>query len=358
MAAKTITIALLRQALEVLIMGSGQSISEGIDEDGRKRFLLDPGGQTCGIEDGKLVTSDPALRDALIEILVFTDAADEDEPVEPARFLNQTSNSGEEVKAPPENQGIQEDAKKPAWQDSLLAKLLQLFDSDVLEIFGDTGVGKTIFCQAVAEEASQKGARVVYIDTEKNVGRKTRDRLAKLQGWKELRFIPGEGIKSQVKGPGLYYLYTPSLQELSTITRNLPDADLVIIDSLGMPVLVKYSRMKQNEQGHVLQEMIAIKGDLKEWAYRTGGLAIDVNQPVSDMNKTPQQIREGLWPFGDKSGFATKSVLRFWKIKDDEGKSVIEGKIHKSRDFGKGTKIVDMEITNQGTKIKILEVSQ
>jgi len=352
MAGKAITSGLLRKALDMHVAGTWQSISEGID-NGLKRFLLDPGGQTCGIEDGKLVTSDPALRDALIEILVFMDAADE--PVEPAQVPSQTSSSGEEVKAPPENQGIQEGAKKPAWQASLLAKLLRLFDSDVLEIFGDTGVGKTIFCQTVAEEASQKGARVVYIDTEKNVGRRARDRLASLEGWKELRFMPGEGIKSQVRGPGLYYLYTPSLQELSTITRNLPDADLVIIDSLGMPVLVKYSRMKQNEQGHVLQEMIAIKGDLKEWAYRTAGLAIDVNQPVSDMNKTPQQIREGLWPFGDKSGFATKSVLRFWKIKDDEGKSVIEGKIHKSRDFGKGTKIVDMEITKEGAKVKIEE---
>jgi hypothetical protein len=352
MAGKVITSGLLRKALDLHVAGTGQSISEGI-ENGQKRFLLDPGGQTCWIEDGKLVCSDPALRDVLIEILVFMDAADD--PLEPTQVLNQTSSSGGEALVPSRDQGSSDAAKQPAWQDSLLAKLLQLFDSDVLEIFGDTGVGKTIFCQAVAEEASQKGARVIYIDTEKNVGRKARARLSTIQGWKELRFIPGEGIKSQIRGPGLYYLYTPSLQELSTITRNLPDADLVIIDSLGMPVLVKYSRMKQNEQGHVLQEMIAIKGDLKEWGYRTAGLAIDVNQPVSDMNKTPQQIREGLYPFGDKSGFATKSVIRFWKVKDEEGMSVIEGKIHKSRDFGKGTKIIDMVITNHGTKISIME---
>jgi len=352
MAAKTITMALLRQALEVHVTGTGQSISESVDDEGRKRFLLDPSGLTCEVRDGMLICPDPDLNAYLREILVFMDA-----PVEPAGSSPTPApeaSQGEEVRPLQEVQTLKEDLKPADWDNTLLVKLLQLFDSDVLEIFGDTGVGKTIFCQAVAEEASQKGARVVYIDTEKNVGRKARDRLAKLPGWKELRFIVGEGIKSQVKGPGFYYLYTPALQELSTITRNLPDADLVIIDSLGMPVLVKYSRMKQNEQGHVLQEMIAIKGDLKEWAYRTGGLAIDVNQPVSDMNKTPQQIREGLWPFGDKSGFATKSVIRFWKIKDEEGRSVIEGKIHKSRDFGRGTKIIDLVITNEGTKAEIL----
>lgn len=73
----------------------------------------------------------------------------------------------------------------------------------------------------------------------------------------------------------------------------------------------------------------------------------------NDMNKTPLQIKEGLSPFGDKSGFATKSVLRFRKIRDEEGKTVVEGKIFKGRDFGKGTKIVDMTITNESTKIEI-----
>jgi len=245
-------------------------------------------------------------------------------------------------------------APAPKGEDCILTKLLDIFDSDVLEIFGDTGVGKTIFCQEIAIEAAQKGHRVIYIDSEKNVGRKTRKRFATLKNYKEMVFHPSDGIKSQVTGPGFYYLYTPTLNELSTITKNLPTANLVIIDSLGMPVLVKYSRMKQNEQGHVLQEMIAIKGDLKEWAYRSGGLAIDVNQPVSEMGKSPQQIKDGLPAFGDKSGFATKSVMKFVKVSEAPNKTVIDGNIYKSRDFGKGTKILTLDISDEGVKIKML----
>lgn len=309
--------------------------AEGSNGKFTVKLTQDPPGYIIEASSSKI---QEAVRKAIIEVA--------DVPVVPTE-----EEGGADVQQPPSK------TSGKSLIITSLKKLLDLFDSDVFEIFGDTGNGKTIFCQAISEEAVQAGASVVYIDTEKNVGRKAKARLSRLKGYKELKFNSTDGIKSQLGGPGFYYLYTPKLSELSTITRNLPDADLVIIDSLGMPVLVKYSRMKQNEQGHVLQEMIAIKGDLKEWAYRSNGLAIDINQPVSDMNKTPQQIKEGLYPFGDKSGFATKSVLRFWKLKDEEGMTLVEGKIHKSRDFGRNTKIIDMKITNDGVEISILEAA-
>lgn len=239
----------------------------------------------------------------------------------------------------------------PDTQPLILDTLLDIFDADVLEIYGDTGVGKTVFCMTAAEQAARARKTVIYIDTEKNVGRRTKERLKSIPGYRELKVGPN-GIRDMVKGPGFYYVYTPILAELTKLTQNMPDADLVIIDSLGMPVLVKWSRMGQNQQGHALQEMIAIKGDLKEWAYRSNGLAIDTNQPVSEMNKSKQDIADGLPPFGDKSGFATKSVMRFIKASETPDKTEVRGVVRKTRDSGKGTPILNMTITSKGPDVR------
>jgi RecA/RadA recombinase len=349
--AKEITKAELLAAIEAFCAKEGWSSVEYPPDSGQYNIQMEGDGiATAGLEGGKFKCTDEKVGTALREIIT----ENRQEAPAPKEAIK-SSRIEEKI----EGQELQESAamKATANPGGKLGQLLDLFDSDILEIFGDTGVGKTIFCQEVAEEAAKNGYTVVYVDTEKNVGRKTRQRLAALKGYKEIRFSSQDGIKSQVIGPGFYYLYTPVLSEISTITRNLPNADLIIIDSLGMPVLAKYSRMKQNEQGHALQEMIAIKHDLKTWCYLTGGLAIDINQPVSDMNKTPQQIKDGLPPFGDKSGFATKSVIRFCKIVDKDNQTIIEGRINKGRDSGKGVKIVDMEITNAGVNIKIKEAT-
>jgi phage recombination protein Bet len=91
MAARLITMGLLRKALETYVMGTGQSISEG-EQDGKKRFILDPGGQSCYAEDGILMVSDPAgeqdkmLAD-LQEIITFMD---KDEPVKAPETAQRT----------------------------------------------------------------------------------------------------------------------------------------------------------------------------------------------------------------------------------------------------------------------------
>ena len=53
----------------------------------------------------------------------------------------------------------------------------------------------------------------------------------------------------------------------------MPAVDLVIIDSTGLSILTKFARMSMKEKGNALLDLIALMGDLKEWAYKHNGIA-------------------------------------------------------------------------------------
>ena len=156
---------------------------------------------------------------------------------------------------------------------------------DVIEIFGDTGTGKSKVCMQLARMYIEQGKKVFYLDTERNLS-----------------------PRDQVKMNGVIYKYSPVLNEIDNIVQHLPDVDVVIIDSIGFPVLTKYARLQLNEKGNALLQLIAIVGTLKEWAYNNHGLVIFTNQPESEFAKEKGHI---LRPFGDKTQFAAKEI---WKI--------------------------------------------
>ena len=209
--------------------------------------------------------------------------------------------------------------------NTLLDLLQQYVGDDVMQVFGDTGTGKSKFALEVAREAIAAGKRVYYLDTERNLTTEDIDSLK-----------------------GCEYKYTPVLDEIDKIVQKLPAVDVVILDSIGFPVLTSYARLSMKQKGDALLKLIAIFGDLKIWAYRNNGVAVVTNQPESEFNKEKGHIFR---PFGDKSQFACKEI---WKT-EFEHRSPTETRVSiksfRSRSMGQRTKIASLKITDDGVEV-------
>ena len=209
--------------------------------------------------------------------------------------------------------------------NTLLDLLQQYVGDDVMQVFGDTGTCKSKFALEVAREAIAAGKKVYYLDTERNL---TTEDIASLKGCE--------------------YKYTPVLDEIDKIVQNLPAVDVVILDSIGFPVLTSYARLSMKQKGDALLKLIAIFGDLKIWAYRNNGVAVVTNQPESEFNKEKGHIFR---PFGDKSQFACKEI---WKT-EFEHRSPTETKVSiksfRSRSMGQRSKIASLKITDTGVEV-------
>lgn len=237
---------------------------------------------------------------------------------------NQGNNKGTETMNEPQTEKKEVPKKQESGFD-LLEFIKSYVNNDVLEIFGDSGTGKSKFAVETARQAIVSGKSVYYLDTERNLSKEEVEKLK-----------------------GCQYKYTPLISEISQITRSLPKVDLVIIDSIGFPILTAYARMNMKQKGDALLNMIAIFGDLKEWAYRNNAIAIVINQPESDFNKEPGHL---IRPFGDKSQFAAKEI---WKTEVTQRGAVTKTDVRafRSRSVGHKTLIATMEVSDNGTEIK------
>lgn len=212
-----------------------------------------------------------------------------------------------------------------ATEDGLLNMIRGYVGNDVLEVFGDTGSGKSKFALTVAREAIAAGKRVYYLDTERN--------------------LTDADIKSL---KGCEYKYTPVIEEIDKLVQKLPQVDVVIIDSIGFPVLTSYARLSVKQKGDALLKLIAIFGDLKKWAYLNNGVAVVTNQPESEFNKEPGHV---LRPFGDKSQFAAKEIWKTEITSRNERETNVIIKSFRSRSVGHGSKIASMKITGAGVEM-------
>ena len=212
-----------------------------------------------------------------------------------------------------------------ATSTNLLDLIHKYVGDDVIQVFGDTGTGKSKFALEVAREAIAAGKKVYYLDTERNL---TTEDIASLEGCE--------------------YKYTPVLDEIDKIVQKLPAVDVVILDSIGFPVLTSYARLSMKQKGDALLKLIAIFGDLKIWAYRNNGVAVVTNQPESEFGKEKGHIFR---PFGDKSQFACKEI---WKT-EFEHRSPTETKVSiksfRSRSMGQRSKIASLKITDAGVEV-------
>lgn len=200
---------------------------------------------------------------------------------------------------------------------------------DLLEVFGDTGTGKSKFVHALALEAIKAGKKVYFLDTERNLSKQDIDQL------------------------GANYKYTPVFSEIKDIVlKSPPKVDLLIIDSVGLPILTKFAMLSMKEKGSALLDLIAVVGALKEWAYKNNAVAVVTNQPESEFGKSPDETRK---PFGDKACFAAKEIWLTRKLKPVVGSNSTKCSVEsfRSRSMKAGLSILQIEVNDQGTTIKM-----
>jgi RecA/RadA recombinase len=219
----------------------------------------------------------------------------------------------------------------------LLDIISDLVEDDLVQFYGKTGTAKTSIAIQAALEARKTGKSVYYLDTEKNISRSKREAM---------------------KNAGVIYTpYTPSSGEFKTVNdlialhdfiKKIQKVDLLIVDSLGLPVLSVFCEGNQKDQGLSIQKMIIISKYLKSYANKNGSLVIVINQPESDMNKDPKTIRRS---FGDKSEFYFKELLWTSFAEKSENKTTVVVKTYRSRDYGMGHKLFTVEISADGMKV-------
>jgi RecA/RadA recombinase len=209
---------------------------------------------------------------------------------------------------------------------SLYDELLQLVGNDVLELFGRSGSGKSSFANAVIRDALNAGKKVLYLDTERNLL---------------------EPIK------GIDYRRVPKLDNLVSAVESIPSGyNLIVLDSLGMPVLIDFVRMNLKEQGEALKKCIGIAGQLKLYSEYNNALVIIINQPESELGKN--KTEDELEPFGDKHVFTVKEIWRTKKMpSSNKDLTTCNITAFRSRRFGTGSLLYQLKIYGAWNDVKV-----
>lgn len=264
-------------------------------------------------------------KDEAKEMEEYTYVRGEEEPgeTEETKETEHEEKKGEE----PEETGKKETgAEEPKGKrvESNLEKIRSIVGNDLLEIFGPTGTGKSKIVYQLAMEALKNGKKVFYYDSERNLN------------------------ENNVKKLGGSYHYSPMPDDLlkwsDNINRTGQKYDLIVVDSVAFPALVKFARMNLKQRGEALLGLIATLGSLKEYCYKNKSIVIATSQPISELSGKTEEER---YPFGEKSCFAVKEI---WlsSVRKGRERSVITVSSWRSRDMGYGTVIVEVEISGKG----------
>lgn len=216
-----------------------------------------------------------------------------------------------------------------------LERIRSIVGNDLLMVFGDTGSGKSKICYALAKEAVDAGQKVIFLDTERNLSSK------------------------EVAALGDAYFYTPVFKEIKGRITKLAPADLMVLDSIGLPILIHYSRMNLRDRLHAFLDMATMLGDLKDWTYKHNGLAIVTNQPVSEFMSEQERKRvTRVWgngdarePFGGKSRHVAKEIWRTQRISGNLDSTRIIMSAFRSRELASGVIVAEGVINNEGLKL-------
>lgn len=198
--------------------------------------------------------------------------------------------------------------------------MLEMYGNDTIEIFGDSGSGKTTFAREVV--ARYKDRKALYIDTERNI-------LSNLDNCE--------------------YQYIPDFKQLFDYIMNLKDGyKLIVVDSLGLPILGEFASLSLQERGDVLLKAQAISYALKKYSYKNNALIIVTNQPESEFAKEKGHI---LRPFGDKSIYFFKEVWKTELQYSTPSKTVCLVKAFRSRFHGRDKPLYRITITPEKTEV-------
>lgn len=200
---------------------------------------------------------------------------------------------------------------------SLYARVKGMVGSDLLQIFGFSGSGKTTFALKLSEDASRYG-RVLYVDTEMNMKEKPR--------------IPGLEYCSFDDFDSVYH----SLRQLLSGSYRL-----VVVDSIGLPMLAKLAELRMDERGLVFQKAVNMVYRLKSYASLNDCLVLVTNQPESEFAKKDLSYLE---PFGGKTVYAFKEVWYSRVVSRDQKSTICVISSFRSRIYPYGRELFRMEI--------------
>lgn len=210
---------------------------------------------------------------------------------------------------------------------NLLEVIKNDYEADILEVFAPSGACKTKLMVELARLGKSAGKKVKFVDTERNLR------------------------KAEINVLGDSYQYLPGINDLDQFCKNLPkEPEIIIIDSIGYPILTEWARMTSEKKGEALTKLIAWKGDLKDWAINNNKLVIITNQPDSDFMKGKDYINK---PFGDKAQFASKEIWVMERLGMKKGITVSAIRTFRSRIKGYGLDIAQIQIDDTGTTIKV-----
>jgi RecA/RadA recombinase len=212
----------------------------------------------------------------------------------------------------------------------LLSAFRDIVGADVVMVFGETGSSKSKICLQLAREAIAGGGTAQVVDTERNLSVREVDTL-------------GKGV----------YRYTPVFAEIRKIIQDLPKADVAILDSIGLPVLIQYSRLNMRDRLYAFLEMASILGDLKDWSYKHNALAVVTNQPVSEFEPDEKRRGEPRDPFGGKAKFVAKEIWQTALVSRDQRTTRTVLTAYRSRELAFGTVIAELTVTDAGLETKL-----
>ena len=213
---------------------------------------------------------------------------------------------------------------------------------DTFELFGDTGTGKTTFALELVKEYVAKGKKVLYVDSEKNL-------LSTPKGV-DYKYVPSFD--------DMYSVFIKKETQMDAIKDHIEKAlaiktkyDLIVLDSMGLPVLGKFALMDLRNRGNILLACEAVSMMLKYYCNKNKCTALVLNQPQSDMGKNMYSV---LKPFGEKSAYFYKEIWKSRATHTGPDETVLSIEAFRSRSHGRKTKLFEMSITDSGAKITSL----
>ena len=242
----------------------------------------------------------------------------------------------------------------------LFKEIKNLIGNDVLEVFGDSGTGKSTFVSMIIVDALQSNIKDIFIiDTERNFHPQT------VFGAQ----IPFAYLTSQI--PRFNYQYVPSFREIVDNFNNwfpkTSEYKLIVVDSIGAPILSLWSRADLSEKGKVLQQLFDLCYRFKVYAKSHETLVILTNQPKSELSKvskqqqqqkTLEELLSPLWPFGGKHKFQVKEIWKSTLVGEvtinstPYTKCVIE--TFRSRIFRRGVPLFEVLISDTNVMVRQL----
>ena len=224
----------------------------------------------------------------------------------------------------------------------LYEKIQELVGSDTFELFGDSGTGKTTFALELVKEFVSKKKSVLYVDSERN--------LLKVPKGADYVYVPSFD--------DMYSVFINKNVQLDAVKDNIDKAlalkqryDLVVLDSMGIPILMKFALMDLKNRGNILLACEAVSGMLKYYCNKFSATALVLNQPQSELGKNMYSV---LKPFGEKSAYFYKEIWKSRAKHTDPDVTVLSIESFRSRSFGRKKQLFEMSVSSKGVKLECL----